>query len=107
LTNGSSRELVLDALCEVLDLVQGVVLDAVQNRWIYPGCMYINVRCLWYNEWVYRSALGECLGSAMDRTWMGLGCNLGRPGKLGHSWDESQMRVASERLDPTGNLSPA
>jgi len=80
LTNGSSRELVLDALCEVLDLVQGVVLDAVQHRWIYPGCMYTNIRCLWYNEWACRSALGECLGSAMDMIWSNMDGPRMQPG---------------------------
>jgi len=58
-----------------LDMVQGVMLDAVQHRW---GPSWIG------------------LGSAMDRTWMGLGRVPGWPENRWLSRDENQTRVAGQ-----------
>jgi len=60
-----------------LDMVQGVVLDAVQHCW---GPSWIG------------------LGSAMDRTWMSLGRVPGWPGNRWLWWDENQTRVSSQWL---------
>jgi len=83
LTNGSSRELVLDALYGVLDMVQGVVLDAVQHYWIYPRCTYTNVKCLWYNERGY----GSTLSKLWPWPWIRYQSNMDGPGALpGVTW---------------------